>query len=78
MLAVIISSRVNDARSAQQLGALVVMPVTAVFVGQLVGQFLIGLRVILMTGVLLVIVNVVLCLIGVRLFDRERILMRWK
>jgi ABC-2 type transport system permease protein len=78
MLAVIISSRVNDPRSAQQLGALVVMPVTAVFVGQLIGQFLVDLRVILMTGLLLIIVNIVLGMIGVRLFDRERILMKWK
>ena len=78
MLAVIISSRVNDPRSAQQLGALVVMPVTAVFVGQLIGQFLIGLTAILMTGLILVLFNVLLGIAGVRLFDRERILMRWK
>ena len=78
LLAVIISSRVNDPRSAQQLGALVVMPVTAVFIGQLVGQFLIGLPAILMTGLILVLINLVLGMVGVRLFDRERILMRWK
>ena len=40
LLAVIVSSRVNDPRSAQQLGALVVMPVTGAFVAQLVGQFI--------------------------------------
>ena len=37
LLAVIVSSRVNDPRSAQQLGALVVLPITGVFVAQLVG-----------------------------------------
>ena len=42
LLAVIVSSRVNDPRSAQQLGALVVMPVTAVFIAQLVGQYVLG------------------------------------
>jgi ABC-2 type transport system permease protein len=78
MLAVVISSRVNDPRSAQQLGALVVMPVTAVFVGQLIGQFLVTLPAILQAGLVLVVINLVLGMVGVRLFDRERILMRWK
>ena len=78
MLAVIISSRVNDPRSAQQLGTLVVMPLTAVFVGQLIGQFLLGVRVMAITGSLLAVINVVLVAVGVRVFDRERILMRWK
>jgi ABC-2 type transport system permease protein len=75
---VVISSRVNDPRSAQQLGALVVMPVTAVFVGQLIGQFLVTLPAILQAGLVLVVINLVLGMVGVRLFDRERILMRWK
>jgi ABC-2 type transport system permease protein len=78
LLAVIISSRVNDPRSAQQLGALVVMPVTVVFIGQLIGQFLVGLRVMMVTGAMLLVVNCVLAAVGVLLFDRERILMRWK
>jgi ABC-2 type transport system permease protein len=78
MLAVIISSRVNDPRSAQQLGSLVVAPVTAVFVAQLVGQFLVGLPAMVMAGVSLVVFNLALMVVGIRLFDRERILMRWK
>jgi len=78
MLAVIISSRVNDPRSAQQLGALVVLPITAVFVGQLIGQFLLGLRALVVTAALLAVLAAVLLSVGIRVFDRERILMRWK
>jgi hypothetical protein len=33
---------------------------------------------ILQAGLVLVVINLVLGMIGVRLFDRERILMRWK
>jgi ABC-2 type transport system permease protein len=78
MLAVIISSRVNDPRSAQQLGALVVLPITAAFVGQLIGQFLVGFRALILAGGALAVLAAGLLWLGVRVFDRERILMRWK
>jgi ABC-2 type transport system permease protein len=78
MLAVIISSRVNDPRSAQQLGALVVLPITVAFVGQLVGQFLLGFTALLFAALGLALMSVVLMWIGIVIFDRERILMRWK
>lgn len=78
LLAVIISSRVNDPRSAQQLGALVVLPITAAFIGQLVGQFLVGSRALLLASAGLGVLAACLLGIGIRVFDRERILMRWK
>ena len=78
LLAVIISSRVNDPRTAQQLGALVVMPITLVFVGQLIGQVLLGIRALIPAAVVLALVAALLLWVGIRVFDRERILMRWK
>ena len=78
LLAVIISSRVNDARSAQQLGALVVLPITVAFVAQLAGRFVLGPRALLITALGLAVLDAVLLWIGVRVFDRERILMKWK
>jgi ABC-2 type transport system permease protein len=77
-LAVCVSSRVNDARSAQQIGALVVLPLAAAFVMQITGMLrLTGPR---MAAAALVLagVNIGLLLLGVRLFDRESILTRWK
>ena len=38
-LAVCVSSRVNDARSAQQLAALVVLPITGLLIAQLTFGF---------------------------------------
>jgi ABC-2 type transport system permease protein len=77
-LAVIVSSRVNDARSAQQLGAHVVLPVTALFVAQVALGYLVDTPV-LVTGIgVLILLNVLLLGIGVRVFDRETILVRWK
>jgi ABC-2 type transport system permease protein len=78
LVAVIVSSRVNDARSAQQLGALIVLPVTLLFVLQLIRGFLIGAEILVIAAATLVILNVVLLAIGVRVFDRERILTDWK
>jgi ABC-2 type transport system permease protein len=78
LLAVIVSSRVNDARSAQQLGALVVLPITMAFVAQLAGQFVVGPGALLLVALGLAVLDAVLLWIGVRVFDRERILMKWK
>jgi ABC-2 type transport system permease protein len=78
LLAAILSSRVNDPRSAQQLGAFLVMPITAVFVAQLVGRFLIGVGALLWATAGVLVLDVILLWIGVRVFDRQTILMRWK
>ena len=77
LLAVIISSRVNDARSAQQLGALVVLPITGVFVAQLAGQFVLGPRP-APSALGLAVLDALLLWIGVRVFDREEDSTKWK
>jgi len=78
LTAAIVSSRVNDARTAQQLGGVLGLPVSALFIAQLAGQFLLGAVALLLTAVGLVIVNLGLLWIGVRVFQRETILLRWK
>jgi ABC-2 type transport system permease protein len=76
--AVILSSRVNDARSAQQLGGLIVLPLTVAFVAQVIGQSLLGPAVLFAGIAALIVVNAGLLWLGVRVFDRETILMRWR
>jgi ABC-2 type transport system permease protein len=77
-LAVCVSSRVNDARSAQQIGALIILPIAALLVMQLTGSFQLTASVIALVALALGGVNIVLMLIGIALFDRESILTRWK
>ncbi len=77
-LAVCISSRVNDARSAQQIGALVVLPIAGLLVAQITGSITLTMRTVVLIAISLVGVNVVLVRIGIALFDRESILTRWK
>lgn len=77
-LAVCVSSRVNDARSAQQIGALVVLPIAGLLVAQISGALLLTAPVIALIAAGLAAVNVVLMLVAIALFDRESILTRWK
>lgn len=77
-LAVCVSSRVNDVRSAQQIGALVVLPVTAVFILQITGMVQLTGPVMAAVALVLVGVNIGLMLLGTTLFERESILTRWK
>jgi ABC-2 type transport system permease protein len=77
-LAVCVSSRVNDARSAQQIGALVILPIAGLLVMQLTGSFVMTLPVIASIALALAGANAALMLVGIALFDRESILTRWK
>ena len=77
-LAVCVSSRVNDARSAQQIGALIILPIAGLLVMQLTGSFLLTIPVIGFIALMLAGVNAGLMLFGIALFDRESILTRWK
>ncbi|MBI3050756.1 MAG: ABC transporter permease [Acidobacteria bacterium] len=77
-LAVCVSSRVNDARSAQQIGALIVLPLTAAFILQITGMFQLTVLVIASVALALVGADIGLMLLGIALFERESILTRWK
>jgi ABC-2 type transport system permease protein len=77
-LAVCVSSRVNDPRSAQQLGALVILPMAGLFVAQISGTFLLTGPLLALVALVLVVINVALMRLAIALFDRESILTRWK
>jgi ABC-2 type transport system permease protein len=76
--AIVVSSRVNDARTAQQVGVLIILPLTAVFVAQFSGALLVTAPVLALVGVGLLVVWLLLALVSVALFDRETILTRWR
>ena len=77
-MAVIVSSRANDARSAQQLSSLMVLPITAVFVAQMVGVTVMG-PLAMWRGVAgCAVFNVILLWVGAKVFRRDTILTRWK
>jgi ABC-2 type transport system permease protein len=77
-MAVCVSSRVNDARSAQQIGALIILPITLLLVGEFTANLQLTSGLLLVISTALAVLNIALMLIAIRLFDRESILTRWK
>lgn len=77
-VSVIVSARSLDARSAQQLTSLLILPITAVFVAQLMGLITVGTPALLLGAAGLLLLNGLLLAVGVRVFERETILTRWK
>jgi len=77
-VSVITSSRASDPRSAQQLTALLILPITVVFVAQLMGLLVVGPTAILLGSAGCLALNGILLWIGVRVFQRETILTRWR
>ena len=77
-VSVIVSSRANDPRSAQQLTSLLILPITVVFIAQLMGGFVIAPSALLLGALALSLLNGILVVAGVRVFQRETILTRWK
>lgn len=77
-VSVLVSSRVNDPRSAQQFTSLIILPITAVFIAQLIGTFIIAPGALLLGSLGVLLLNGLLLWIGVRVFERESILTRWR
>jgi len=76
--AIVISSRVNDARTAQQFGVLIIIPLTAVLVAQFLGAVWLSAAMLVLIGLALVVVWVLLTVLSAALFERETILTRWR
>ena len=75
---IMVSSRVNDPRVAEQVSMVIIIPVMALFFGQLAGLFIINRQIILAVAAALIIIDAVLVYLAVQLFQRETILTRWK
>ncbi len=76
--AVMISSRVNEPRVAEQLSGLVVLPLMALFFGQISGLILLNSSLVLWMALGLLVLDAGLLAFAVQLFQRESILTRWK
>ncbi len=77
-VAVMVSSRVSDPRVAEQLSALVIMPLILLIVGQSMGLILVNQTMIWVMAAVTAVLDVVLVYLAIQLFQRETILTRWK
>jgi ABC-2 type transport system permease protein len=78
MSTVMVSSRVSDPRVAQQISALLIIPIMALFIMQMSGLAMIDVKIMLVLIVLTFIVDAISVRLGKFIFDREEILTRWK
>lgn len=76
--ALIVSSRVNDPRVAEQLSTIIIVPLLAVLFGSLAGIIVLNVTNMLIGIVIMLVADVALVYLGARLFQREVILTRWK
>jgi ABC-2 type transport system permease protein len=75
---IMVSSRVNDPRAAEQLSTVVILPVLVLFLGQVTGFFFINARLILLLALGTLLLDWLMIYLAVQLFQRETILTRWK
>ncbi len=75
---IMVSSRVNDPRVAEQVSAVVILPIVAVFLGQISGLFILNSTLIWIFCLVIACLDVLMIYLAVRLFQRETILTRWK
>jgi ABC-2 type transport system permease protein len=75
---VIVSARVNDPRVAQQIGGVVIVPIVGLVLVQATGTLLVGPSGYVLLTLIVLVASLVGLRVGVRLFDREAILTRWR
>lgn len=75
---IIVSSRVNDPRAAEQLGALILLPLMVLFIGAMAGFIMLNSVTFLIASLIVAMADVGLVYLGVALFQRETILTQWK
>lgn len=77
-IAIMISSRVTDPRVAEQLSAVVILPLIMLIIGQSVGWILIDRELIIVIGAVVAVLDAILFYMSIKVFQRETILTRWK
>jgi ABC-2 type transport system permease protein len=74
----LVSSRVNDPRAAQQIGAVIILPIVGLVVIQTTSSVVLEARDYLILAVIVAAIGAVGIRLGVAIFGRETILTRWK
>jgi len=77
-LGILISTRVNDVRVAQQIGGLVVVPVVGLGIAQVTGRVVLDNEAFVQFTAVLVALDLAVFLVARLAFQRENILARWR
>ena len=74
---VIISARASDARAAQLLGGLIVLPFGAIYVASEIGSVSLNANNLFIISAVILLVDLILFFISTKTFQREEILTKW-
>ena len=74
----IVSSRMNDPRAAQQVTGIFVVPIVALSLVVLAGKIFLNVSLVMMAAAITLALDCVVLYFAVKLFQRETILTRWK
>jgi ABC-2 type transport system permease protein len=73
-----VSSRVNDPRVAEQISMIIILPVLGGFFGQVAGLFVLNKEIISVVAIVMLALDFLMVYLATRVFQREQILTRWK
>ena len=76
--ALMVSSRVNDPRVAEQISMVIIVPLLAGFFGQMAGLFILDRQLISVVAIVMLALDALMVYLAVQAFQREAILTRWK
>lgn len=77
-ISLMVSSRVNDPRAAEQISVVVIIPVLAIFFGQVSGLIVLSNDVVTITIIVMIMLDILVYYFANKVFQRENILTRWK
>lgn len=75
---VIVSSRLNDPRAAQQVTGVFVVPIILLSLGVILGKVFLNVSLVVLTSLIVLAFDCALLYFAIKLFQRETILTRWK
>ena len=73
-----VSSRVNDPRVAEQISSLIILPLLGLMFAQIAGTLVVTTSLVWLLSLIILILDVIAMYFCVQLFARETILTRWK
>jgi ABC-2 type transport system permease protein len=78
LFSLMVSSRVNDPRVAEQISMVIIVPILAGFFGQISGLFILDKQLIVIIAIVMLGLDALMVYLATQLFQRESILTRWK
>jgi ABC-2 type transport system permease protein len=76
-ISILVSARLSDVRAAQQVSAVIVVPIMGLFVLQLFGMVTLSINTLLAASAVLLVLDIILIKLGSTVFQREEILTKW-